>query len=88
MYIVNNDIAISKQNPNVLMMISLLDNENCYYKLDGLGMKVFLQLSEGNSLESIKSNILEKYDVEAETLNRDVDNLILYLLENKIIEKK
>jgi hypothetical protein len=88
MYIVCDDIAISRQNPNTLMMISVLDNENCYYKLDGLGMKVFLELKEGKSLETIRSNILEKYDVEADTLNRDIDTLINYLLENKIIEKK
>lgn len=88
MYTIKDDIAFSHQNPNTLVMISVLDSENCYFKLDGLGSKVLLQLKEGESLEKIKANILEKFDIDAQTLDRDVDNLIQYLLENKIIEKK
>jgi hypothetical protein len=88
MYTIKDDIAISQQDAKTLVMISVLDTENCYFKLDGLGMTVFLDLKEGKSIEEIKSSILEMFDVTPETLNQDVDNLITYLLENKIIEKK
>lgn len=88
MYRVKEDIAFSQQDEKSLLVISVLDTENCYYKLTGLGSKVLLQIKEGADIEKIKTNLLEEFDVDAATVDRDVDNLINYLLENKIIETK
>ena len=88
MYQLKSDIALSQQDDNTLVIISVLDTENCYYKLTGLNKDILLQLKEGEDLEKIKSNILDQYDVAEDTLNSDMDKLIQFLTENKIIESK
>lgn len=86
MYRLKRDIAISQQDENTLVIISVLDTENCYFKLTGIGKEVFLHLKEGEKIEEIQKKIVDQYDVDITTVEQDIKNLITYLVENNIIE--
>lgn len=61
-----------------------LDNE-AYYGLDDVGTRIFAALQEANSIESAYQQLLEEYEVEPETLKKDLSDFIEKLLAQGLI---
>ncbi|MBD2577740.1 PqqD family protein [Oscillatoria sp. FACHB-1406] len=61
-----------------------LDNE-AYYGLDDVGTRFFAVLQEANSIESAYQQLLEEYEVEPDTLKKDLLIFIEKLLAQGLI---
>ena len=62
-----------------------LDNE-CYFTLDDVGVRMWLTATTSDSLESACQDLLAEYDVNMEILRRDLGSLIAELESNGLIE--
>ena len=67
--------------------VVLLDaNRGVYFSLNPTGARAWQLLSEGESLDKIRSTLLEEFEVTAEVLEADLQRLFNELTENQLIE--
>jgi len=57
-----------------------------YYGLDEVGTRLWAVISESTSIAEAIDTLLEEYEVERATLESDVNDLLIELLEKKLIE--
>jgi Coenzyme PQQ synthesis protein D (PqqD) len=62
-----------------------LKNE-CYYGLDEIGTRMWKALASGATIQEVGDRLLAEYDVDAETLRRDLVELVGKLLDRELIE--
>ncbi len=62
-----------------------LENER-YYGLDQTGTRIWALLTTEGSIQAAYERLLEEYDVDAEKLRSDVQELIEKLIENGLVE--
>lgn len=55
------------------------------FTLNAIGKEIFTMLKEGTSTEQIRENLLAEYDVDAKTLERDVDDFFGHLTHLKLL---
>lgn len=60
-------------------------NTEQYYGLDEVGTFMWNTLNETKSVEEAYQKLLEEYEVDAEKLNQDLQNLITELAEHKLL---
>ena len=78
--------------PDVLMrevdgesvLLNLLNER--YYTLDEVGTRMWTLLTTSESIEDAWKGLLAEYEVEPETLRRDLQELIEKLVENGLLE--
>ena len=58
------------------------------FTLNGIGKEVFAQLKAGVSIASIKEKLLAEYDVDATTVERDIDDFLSQLKQFKLLAAK
>jgi hypothetical protein len=56
-----------------------------YYGLDAVGTRVWALLSERRTLDQVCAQLLVEYDVDADTLGRDVTALVSDLCEKGLV---
>lgn len=61
--------------------------EGAYYGLDEVGVFAWTRLTDGQSLESVHSDVIAAFDVGAETVQRDLEALIRELLKAGLIRR-
>ncbi|MBK9316707.1 MAG: PqqD family protein [Acidobacteria bacterium] len=62
-----------------------LNNES-YYGLDEVGTRMWELLTTSESIQAAYDQLLDEYEVEAETLRRDMQNLISKLFDQGLLE--
>lgn len=62
-----------------------LNNES-YYGLDEVGTRMWELLTTSESIQAAYDQLLDEYEVEAETLRRDMQNLISNLFDQGLLE--
>ncbi len=62
-----------------------LNNES-YYGLDEVGTRMWELLTSSESIQAAYDQLLDEYEVEAETLRRDMQNLISNLFDQGLLE--
>jgi len=62
-----------------------LDKES-YFGLDKVGTRMWTALSESESIRTAFDLLLDRYDVEAETLRRDLLNLVQTLVDHELLQ--
>jgi hypothetical protein len=87
MFKIKEDIVFTTHKDGTMIIMSLLDSENCYHKVTGISKDVFTALNSGKDLSVVKDEILSKYDVEDPTVEKDIDTFITYLKANNILEE-
>ena len=70
------------QGESVLLNV----NTENYYGLDEVGTRMWAMLSEAPSIADAIDLLLDEYEVERATLERDVDELLTQLLDKKLVE--
>lgn len=66
---------------------AILDLKNgIYYGLDPVGARIWELIQQPTSIESVVSQLLDEYDVEAEQCSHDVVALVTELRERGLIE--
>lgn len=58
-----------------------------YYTFNNTGHLVWQQLAEGKDTSDIKVQIMDKYEVDEETANRDLTSFIAGLREHNLINE-
>jgi hypothetical protein len=67
----------------------LLDLESgIYFALDTVGARIWALVADGASLAAVRDTMLEEFNVEAETLERDIRALMSELAQRKLIEAR
>lgn len=66
-------------------MLLNLNNES-YYGLDEVGTRMWELLTSSESIQAAYDQLLDEYEVEAETLRRDMQNLISNLFDQGLLE--
>jgi hypothetical protein len=56
------------------------------FTLNGIGREVFRLLQNGDTLEAIEKTVLEEYDVDRPTLERDIHDFINQLTTFKLVK--
>ncbi len=88
---INKTVIIS---PDVLTQevsgeMVLLDlSKEQYLGLNDVGTKVWQLLQEGKNLEMVFETLLEEYDIDAELLKSDLNQLISDMHEAEVVEVK
>ena len=57
-----------------------------YFGLDEVGTRIWNLVTTSKSIESAYEALLGEYEVDAEQLRRDVQSLVLNLVENGLLE--
>ena len=70
------------QGESVLLNV----NTENYYGLDEVGTRMWSVLREAPSIADAIDTLLDEYEVERATLERDVDELLTQLLDKKLVE--
>jgi len=85
---VRDDIVFTKHQDGTMVLLSLLDSENSYYKVTGISQEIFTALTAGKDLKITRDEILANYSVDEATLDKDIEQFLTYLKANNIIEEK
>ena len=81
------DIPIHVVSREVEGELVLLDLESgIYFALDSVGARIWALISDGASLETVRDTMLAEFNVEAETLERDIRTLMNELERRKLVE--
>ena len=62
-----------------------LKNES-YYGLDEVGTRMWKVLTSSESIQTAFGALLEEYEVESDVLHRDLEDLIINLLEKGMLQ--
>jgi len=62
-----------------------LQNER-YFGLDEVGTRIWSALTKEETIQSAYETLLREYEVEAEVLQSDIEELVQKLLENGLVE--
>jgi hypothetical protein len=85
---VKGDIVFTKHQDGTMVLLSLLDSENSYFKVTGISQEIFSSLSTGKDLKITRDEILANYNVDEAILDKDIEQFLTYLKTNNIIEEK
>ena len=59
-----------------------------YFGLDPVGERVWSLIAEHGDLDTVLSHLLEEFDVDADTLTRDLDALVAELINHRLVEER
>lgn len=79
------DEIVSRNNKDGTVIVMKLDDSNVFFKIDGLAARVWKEIAGKNSLADLKTEILNEYNTDEETLNRDISLLLADLQKNNLI---
>jgi hypothetical protein len=84
----NQNLTISKDllSQEISGETVLLDlNSESYFGLDEVGTRIWQLLQEHGNVQKIYDTLLEEYDVDAELLKKDLEEIIKKLNESGLI---
>ena len=65
----------------------LLDVERgTYFGLNGMGTRMWTALTTSDSVQAAYQSLLAEYDVDAQVLSKDLDDLVAKLVEHGLVE--
>jgi hypothetical protein len=83
-YRISEDTAHSLKDESTLVLVNMAEDDECIYEVNGLGVRIFLGLKENRTVEEIKKEILDEFDVAEARLDRDVAEFLEFLETNKL----
>jgi hypothetical protein len=63
-----------------------LDTES-YFGLDEVGTRMWLELTQSESIDTALSALQDEFDVDSERLHRDLEELLVELLDQGLLER-
>ena len=78
-FVVPDSLAVS--NSGFLFLASTGET----FTLNSIGKEMFTRLKEGESLSLIKEKLLTEYDVDATTLERDLEDFLTQLKHFRLV---
>jgi hypothetical protein len=84
MKVIIPDTVLSTDLQNECVLLNLETGE--YFGLDQVGMDMFKALGTAGTIEAARDALLERYEVTAEVLTRDLEDLVARLVEHKLVQ--
>jgi hypothetical protein len=81
----NENNIVFRRNKDGSILITHLNNDNKFYKINGVAAELWVKLDGGQSLKTILEAILEDYEVEASKLYEDSEKCLKELLKLEFI---
>jgi hypothetical protein len=85
-----NENAISKLAPNGEIFIVMIDDDDFYFKIDGIAAKIWQEMETVNSeikqSKQIYEQCLSKFNIKNEQFTTDFNQYLNDLIENNIIQ--
>jgi hypothetical protein len=82
-YMRNGDQVTAKVDDEVVMM-SMQQGE--YYGLDSIGSRIWELFAKPNSVENIIETLMQEYDVDRKTCEKDVQEFIQKLVDKGLLK--
>ena len=82
-YVRNGDQVTAKVDDEVVMM-SMQQGE--YYGLDSIGSRIWELFAKPNSVENIIETLMQEYDVDRKTCEKDVQEFIQKLVDKGLLK--
>ena len=82
-YMRNGDQVTAKVDDEVVMM-SMQQGE--YYGLDSIGSRIWELFAKPNSVENIIGTLMQEYDVDRKTCEKDVQEFIQKLVDKGLLK--
>ena len=89
---ISDKTLISLSDSIVLQSLSDLDmyyafniETGDHYKLNSSAYWILKKIDEGYSFNSLKQEFVSEYGIDKETAQKDIDDIVQYSLDNKII---
>jgi hypothetical protein len=57
-----------------------------YFGLDPVGQRIWTLITECGDLEAVLARLLEEFDVDSDTMTRDLDALVTELIDHRLVE--
>jgi len=80
-----NEKIIAKKVQGEMVLLNMENGD--YFSLNSIGTEIFECISNGMKLNEITESLFEKYNVELNILQKDIDLLIEEMIAKKIIIK-
>ena len=78
-----NPDLISADMDGDLVMMSV--EQGTYYGLTGIAPQIWIALEEAKTANELFDVLFPQYDVQSETLRRDIDSFLEEMLKNKLL---
>ena len=89
---INNKTIISLSDSIVLQSLPDLDmyyafniETGDHYKLNSSAYWLLKKITRGYSSDSLRQEFISEYEIDAETAQKDIEDIMQYSLDNKII---
>ena len=78
--------VLARKNADGTVAVMRLDNDECFFTIDGIAADVWLLIDGKSTLSSIKERLIKKHSVPVQRFEKDFANFIKQLKKEKLIE--
>ncbi|HDR7993022.1 TPA: PqqD family protein [Bacillus cereus] len=82
LYRINENVISTEVDGNTVLLDT---KKSLYFSLDSLGKEIWTYLIEGKDIEQIRNQIYQSYEVDFDTVSKDVQNFCQTLDSNGLI---
>jgi hypothetical protein len=75
-----------RKNSNGTVLIMKLDDEDFFFKIDGLAAEIWLKIDGKTALSKIRSQILSQFKAPEARFDRDLNKFMSQLKKEKLIQ--
>lgn len=83
----NESNIVFRRNKDGSVLITQLNNDNKFYKINGVAAELWMKLDGSQSLQKIMQELLETYEVDSNRLYQDSETCIKELIKLDFVEK-
>lgn len=83
----NDTNIVFRRNKDGSVLITQLNNDNKFYKINGVAAELWMKLDGSQSLEKIMKALLDEYDVDSKRLYQDSESCLNELIKLDFVVK-
>lgn len=83
----NENNVVFRKNKDGSVLITQLNNDNKFYKINGVAADLWMKLDGSRSLQKVMAELLEDYNVDSARLYKDSENCINDLIKLEFLVK-
>jgi hypothetical protein len=77
----NESNIVFRRNKDGSVLITQLNNDNKFYKINGVAAELWMKLDGSQSLQKIMQELLSSYDVDSNLLYKDSESALTELMK-------
>lgn len=84
----NDNNIVFRRNKDGSVLLTQLNNDNKFYKINGVAADLWVSLDGSKNLGSIMQELLDSYDVDASLLYKDAETCLKELIKLEFVTKE